>query len=320
MAAIYAKALMLAVVVVLVSTPQLAVGARRRMELYQPNPADMLSYHNGKVLHGDIAVSIVWYGQFTQVQKTIISDFLLSLTVMPQAASPSVAQWWNTIDQQYLSKAVQTAPNAGGEEAKKTQVLLANQVFDDTCSMGKSLTLAQISALAARAKPKKGGVALVFTAQDVTVEGFCMSQCGLHGSDANSGMTYVWVGNSATQCPGQCAWPFHQPEYGPQGPPLMPPNGDVAVDGMIINLAKEFAGVVTNPLGDAYYQGSSNAPLEAATACPGQFGSGSYPGYAGNLKTDQASGASYNANGAQGRKYLLPALFDPSTSTCSTLV
>jgi hypothetical protein len=239
---------------------------------------------------------------------------------MPQAASPSVAQWWNTIDQQYLSKAVQTAPNAGVEEAKKTQVLLANQVFDDTCSVGKSLTLAQISALAARAKPNKGGVALVFTAQDVTVEGFCMSQCGLHGSDANSGMTYVWVGNSATQCPGQCAWPFHQPEYGPQGPPLMPPNGDVAVDGMIVNLAKEFAGVVTNPFGDAYYQGSSDAPLEAATACPGQFGSGSYPGFAGNLKTDQASGASYNANGAQGRKYLLPALFDPSTSTCSTLV
>jgi len=320
MAAICAKALVLAVVVVLVSTPQLAVGARRRMELYQPNPADMLSYHNGPVLHGDIAVSILWYGQFTQVQKTIIYDFVLSLTMMPQAASPSVAQWWSTIDQQYLSKAARATPNAAGGEAKRTQVLLAGQVSDDNCSMGRSLTLAQVSALAARAKPKKGGVALVFTAQDVTVEGFCMSQCGLHGSDAQSGTAYVWVGNAATQCPGQCAWPFHQPEYGPQGSPLMPPNGDAAVDGMIVNLASEFAGVVTNPFGDAYYQGSRDAPLEAAAACPGQFGSGSYPGYAGNLKIDQASGASYNANGAQGRKYLLPALFNPSTLACSTLV
>ncbi|OEL18053.1 Protein EXORDIUM [Dichanthelium oligosanthes] len=264
------------------------MGARRRMELYQPNPADMLSYHNGQVLHGDIAVSILWYGQFTQVQKTIVYDFLLSLTMMPQAASPSVAQWWNTIDQQYLSKAVPATPNAGGE-AKMTEVLLANQESDDNYSMGKSLTLAQISDLAARANPKKGGVALVFTAQDVTVEGFCMSQCGLHGSDAKAGTTYVWVGNSATQCPGECAWPFHQPEYGPQDPALRPPNGDVGLDGMIVNLATELAGVVTNPFGDAYYQGSSDAPLEAATACPGQFGSGSYPGYAGNLKTDQAS-------------------------------
>jgi hypothetical protein len=60
-------------------------------------------------------VSVLWYGSFTQVQKTIIYDFLLSLTKMPQAASPSVSQWWNIIDQQYLSKAVQVTPaNAGG--------------------------------------------------------------------------------------------------------------------------------------------------------------------------------------------------------------
>ncbi|KAJ1281123.1 hypothetical protein BS78_04G284300 [Paspalum vaginatum] len=319
MAATRAKAAVFAVLVLLASSAQLSMGARRRMELYQPNPADMLSYHNGAVLNGNIAVSVLWYGQFTQVQKTIIYDFILSLTMMPQAPSPSVAQWWSTIDQQYLSKATQAAPNNAGE-AKKTQVLLGNQVSDDSCSLGKSLTLAQISDLAARANPKKGSVALVFTAQDVTVEGFCVSQCGLHGSDAKSGTAYVWVGNSATQCPGHCAWPFHQPAYGPQGPPLLPPNGDVGVDGMIANLASEFAGAVTNPFGDAYYQGASDAPLEAATACPGAFGSGSYPGYAGNLKIDQTTGASYNANGAQGRKYLLPALYDPSTSACSTLV
>ncbi|TVU28600.1 hypothetical protein EJB05_20122, partial [Eragrostis curvula] len=294
------------------------MGARRRMELYQPNPADMLSYHNGPVLHGDIPVSILWYGMFTLPQKSIIADFLLSFTAAPaQAATPSVAQWWNTIDQLYLSKAVQTKPNSG---AKKTQVLLANQVSDDRCSMGKSLTLAQVSALAARARPVKGGVALVLTAQDVTVEGFCQSRCALHGSDAKASTTYIWVGNSATQCPGQCAWPFHQPIYGPQGPPLVAPNGDVGLDGIVMNFASMLAGVATNPFGDAYYQGSRDAPLEAATACPGVFGNGAYPGYAGDLKVDAATGASYNANGENGRKYLLPALYDPSTSACSTLV
>ncbi|XP_062217565.1 protein PHOSPHATE-INDUCED 1-like [Phragmites australis] len=317
MAAVSAKAVVLAVVVIL-SSIQLCMGARRRMELYQPNPADMLSYHDGQVLHGDIAVSVLWYGKFTTAQKSVISDFLLSLTAVPQAASPSVAQWWNTIDHLYLSKAVQTKANGGG--VKKTQVLLANQVSDDNCSMGKSLTLAQVSALAALAKPRNDGVALVFTAQDVTVDGFCTSRCGLHGSDAKSGTTYAWVGNSATQCPGQCAWPLHQPMYGPQSPPLVAPNGDVGLDGMVMNLASMFAGVVTDPFGDAYYQGSRDAPLEAATACLGVFGNGAYPGYAGDLKVDTATGASYNANGAHGRKYLLPALYNPSTSACSTLV
>ncbi|KAF8729875.1 hypothetical protein HU200_017335 [Digitaria exilis] len=295
------------------------MGARRRMELYHPNPADMLSYHKGQVLHGDIAVSVLWYGPFTQVQKTIVYDFILSLTMMPQAASPSVAKWWNTT-------------NAGGP--KKTQVLLADQVSDDNCTMGKSLTLAQISSLAARAKPKKGGVALVFTAQDVTVEGFCMSQCGLHGSDAKSGTTcgkhgsaaeapqstYIWVGNSATQCPGQCAWPFAQPQYGPQGAPLVAPNGDVGMDGLVMVLATMVAGTVTNPYGDAFYQGPKDAPLEASSACPGVYGSGAYPGFPGNLLVDKTTGASYNANGVNGRKYLLPGLFNPATSTCSTLV
>ncbi|PPD81523.1 hypothetical protein GOBAR_DD21556 [Gossypium barbadense] len=60
--------------------------------------------------------------------------------------------------------------------------------------------------------------------------------------------------------------------------------------------------------------------LEASSACPGIYGKGAYPGYAGNLLVDPTTGASYNAHGNNGRKYLLPALYDPSTSSCSTLV
>jgi hypothetical protein len=314
MAVVRSKAAVLLAAVMLASTAQLCMGARRRMELYRPDPSTMLSYHEGgAVLHGDIPVSILWYGKFSAAQKSVIVDFLLSLTTEPQAAAPSVAQWWSTIDRQYLS------PVAGaGKET--TRVLLADQLSDDASSMGNSLTLAQITALAATAKPQRGGIAVVFTAEDVAVEGFGMGRCSLHGSDAGAGTTYIWVGNPATQCPGKCAWPFHQPPYGPQVPPLVAPNGDVGVDGMIMNLASMLAGAVTNPFGNAYYQGSSDAPLEACTTCPGVFGSGAYPGYAGDLKLDPATGASYNANGARGRKYLLPALYDISTSACSTLV
>jgi len=54
--------------------------------------------------------------------------------------------------------------------------------------------------------------------------------------------------------------------------------------------------------------------------CPGVYGKGAYPGYAGDLLVDSTTGASYNAHGVNGSKYVLPALFDPSTSTCSTLI
>ncbi|KAL2976809.1 hypothetical protein AAZX31_13G030700 [Glycine max] len=151
-----------------------------------------------------------------------------------------------------------------------------------------------------------------------------MSRCGTHGSTRNvknaARTAYIWVGNSETQCPGQCAWPFHQPIYGPQTPPLVAPNGDVGVDGMVINLATLLAGTVTNPFNNGYFQGPPTAPLEAVSACTGVFGSGSYPGYPGRVLVDKATGASYNAHGANGRRYLVPAMWDPQTSTCKTLV
>ncbi|KAJ8471314.1 hypothetical protein OPV22_025657 [Ensete ventricosum] len=299
---------------VLVSLAQVSMGSRVLSSLVE-QPSELLTYHNGEVLQGDIAISIMWYGAFTPTQKSIISDFLLSLTprsqARPQPLTPSVPQWWETITKVYLAKAA--------KKTTKTNIVLAEQVSDEECSLGKSLKTSQIPELAARAGSKKGGIALVFTAQDVAVEGFCMSRCGLHGADRNTGSTYIWVGNSAAQCPGQCAWPFHQPMYGPQKPPLVAPNGDVGVDGIVINLASLVAGTVTNPFGDGFFQGPREAPLEAATACPGVYGKGAYPGYAGDLLVDAATGASYNANGVRGRKYLVPALFDPSTSACSTL-
>jgi hypothetical protein len=71
------------------------------------------------------------------------------------------------------------------------------------------------------------------------------------------------------QCPGQCAWPFAKPQYGPQGSPLVAPNGDVGMDGMVMVLATMVAGTVSNPYGDGYYQGPKGAALEACSACQG---------------------------------------------------
>lgn len=80
---------------------------------------------------------------------------------------------------------------------------------------------------------------------------------------------------------------------------------------MVINLAAVLAGTVTNPFSNGYFQGS------AVSACTGVFGSGAYPG---SVLVDKSTGASYNAKGVNGRKYLLPAMWDPKTSQCTTIV
>ncbi|GJN00288.1 hypothetical protein PR202_ga17709 [Eleusine coracana subsp. coracana] len=306
------KMLMPMVALILLRLARPTLCDRRDLELDDTPVPENLTYHGGPVLHGDIPVYIVWYGAFTPEQKAIVVDFVESLTSKPAAMTPSVSLWWTTLYKAYMSNA--TAD--GGD----TRVLLDSEVADDKYSLGKTLTLAQVSQLAAGARPKKGGLVLVLTDADVVVEGFCSIRCGQHGADARAGWAYAWTGDAAAQCPGQCAWPFAKPSYGPQDKPLGAPNGDVGVDGLMVTLASMFAGAVTNPFRDAFYQGEKDAALEACTACAGVFGSGSFPGYAGNVLVDKDSGGSYNAVGAGGHKYLLPAIYDPAKAGCSTSV
>ncbi|KAK8624209.1 hypothetical protein V6N13_065562 [Hibiscus sabdariffa] len=292
----------------------LAVRRLTVTELLQDQP-DLLKYHDGPLLTGRITVNLIWYGNLKPSETAIISDFVNSLSSKPppsQKSQPTVAQWWSTAQKYYHL------------DSKKHSLSLSlgKQILDEHYSLGKSLQIKQIIELASKGD-QKDAINVVLTASDVVVEGFCMNQCGTHGHATGKKMfskfAYIWVGNSQTQCPGQCAWPFYQPIYGPQSPPLIAPNNNVGLDGMVINLASLFAGTVTNPFGNGYFQGPAEAPLEASSACPGIYGKGAYPGYAGNLLVDSSTGASYNARGEHGRKYLLPALYDPATFSCETL-
>ncbi|KAK3027466.1 hypothetical protein RJ639_041072 [Escallonia herrerae] len=280
-----------------------SIAATRKLAALVEQQPLVLNYHNGALLKGNVTVNLVWYGKFTPIQRSIIVDYILSLS-SHRSPLPSAASWWKT-----------TEKYKGGS----VSLVVGKQILDEAYSLGKSLKNSQLVYLAARGG-HMGSVNVVLTAKDVAVDGFCM-KCGTHGSTRGKArFAYAWVGNSETQCPGQCAWPFHQPIYGPQTPPLVAPNGDVGVDGMVINLATVLAATVTNPFNNGYFQGPATAPLEAVSACTGMFGSGSYPGYAGQVLVDKTTGASYNAHGVNGRKYLLPAMWDPQTSACSTLV
>ncbi|KAI3689231.1 hypothetical protein L2E82_47184 [Cichorium intybus] len=294
-----------------------SLATRRLTELLR-DPSNILKYHNGPLLAGNISVNLIWYGNFKPSQKAIISDFITSLSSTSHA-QPSVATWWKATEKYHTSS----------NKPASLSLRLGKQLSDPTYSLGKSLTDKHIVELASNGG-SRNAVNIVLTAGDVAVTGFCSGRCGTHGSALSSKnahgngkryrFAYIWVGNSETRCPGQCAWPFHQPIYGPQGAPLIAPNNDVGLDGMVINLASLLAGTATNPFGNGYYQGDASAPLEAASACPGVYGKGAYPGYPGDLLVDGTTGASYNAHGTNGRKYLVPSLYDPSTSLCSTLV
>ncbi|XP_074304178.1 protein PHOSPHATE-INDUCED 1-like [Silene latifolia] len=293
--------------------------ARNKLHEQQPIVDDpsttstLLQYHQGPLLSGKISVNIIWYGKFTPTQRGIVSDFITSLSSSAKSNhQPSVATWWNSIGKYY---------HLANKKASSLSLTLGKQVIDEKYSLGKSITNKHLVELASKGE-QVNAINLVLTASDVVVPDFCSSRCGTHSSSGKGlhKFAYIWVGNSESQCPGQCAWPFHQPIYGPQSPPLGAPNNDVGVDGMVMNLASMLAGTVTNPFGNGFYQGSKDAPLEVATACSGVYGKGAYPGYAGDLLLDSSTGSSYNANGVNGKKYLLPALYDPATSACSTLV
>ena len=278
----------------------------------------LLRYHKGSLLNGKISVNLIWYGKFTPTQRSIVADFITSLsTSSPAKSHPSVAAWWKTTEKYYHL--------ASSKKNPSLSLYLNKQILDQTYSLGKSLTQKHLVQLASKGE-QMNAINVVLTASDVAVDGFCQNRCGSHGSKStvvkgkNQKFAYIWVGNAEKQCPGYCAWPFHQPIYGPQSPPLVAPNNDVGLDGMVINLSGLLAGTATNPFGNGFYQGPADAPLEASTACPGVYAKGAYPGYAGDLLVDSTTGASYNAHGANGRKYVLPAIYDPSTSKCSTLV
>jgi hypothetical protein len=275
----------------------------------------VLPYHNGPLLGGAGALNvyIVWYGTFSLAQKAIVTDFFASFQQPGAEVHASVASWWK------LTSGYKDSKNGVPDGLVK----VAGEV-DDNYSMGKALKRADIETLvvnslgALTADP--ASMYFLLTAADVEVEGFCMNSCASHSFSLakNFMLPYAWVGNSGTQCPGQCAWPYALPQYGPQGAKaLVAPNADAGMDGMVINMATMLAGTVTNPFNNGYYQGDASAPLEAATACTGIYGAGAYPGNPGHLTVDPITRASYNAQGVGSRKYLLPALWDPTTLTCT---
>ncbi|GAV64862.1 Phi_1 domain-containing protein [Cephalotus follicularis] len=262
-----------------------------------------LKYHMGPVLTANITVHAIWYGAWQNSQKKIIREFISSISDV-NAKHPSISGWWKTA-QLYTD---QTGANIS------STVRLGAEKNDRFYSHGKSLSRLSIqsvikSAVTAKTKPlpinPKSGVYLLLTADDVYVQDFCGQVCGFHyftfPSIVGFTLPYAWVGNSAKQCPGTCAYPFAVPQFMTGFEPLKSPNGDAGVDGMISVIAHEIAELATNPLVNAWYAGQDPSfPVEIADLCEGIYGTGGGGSYTGQLLSDHDN-ATYNMHGIRRR-------------------
>ncbi|KAL4277855.1 hypothetical protein GQ457_03G004820 [Hibiscus cannabinus] len=282
-----------------------------------------LRYHMGPVLSSSpINIYLIWYGRWSESQKLLIKDFIASISPSAAASSPSpsVSEWWKTVS---------LYTDQTGANVSRTLVV-AKEHSDTGYSHGYHLTrlsVQQVIATAVKAAPfpvdHRNGIYLILTAHDVTVQDFCRAVCGFHyftfPSMVGYTLPYAWIGNSGKQCPEVCAYPFAVPGYMGGGGPgaLVPPNGDVGLDGMISVIAHELAELSTNPLVNAWYAGEDpTAPTEIGDLCEGLYGSGGGGGYIGQVMRD-GKGRTYNMNGNKGRKFMVQWVWSPALKACA---
>ncbi|RWW30390.1 hypothetical protein GW17_00005032 [Ensete ventricosum] len=305
-----------------VSGGSVATGGLEASKKYEGSSEFVkLRYHMGPVLTANVTVHPIWYGAWAPAQKHILRAFLRSISAA-SAPHPSVAAWWRTV-RLYTD---QTGANVSAT------VLLGAERSDRRYSRGRALTRLAIQsvirdAVTARRRPipvnPSGGLYLVLTSSDVAVQDFCMQACGFHyfTFPAIVGYTlpYAWVGNSATQCPGICAYPFAVPPFAVGlRTAERPPNGDVGVDGMVSVVAHELAEMASNPLVNAWYAGEDPCfPTEIADLCEGIYGTGGGGAYTGQLLIDAHTGAAFNMHGVGGSKFLVQWIWHPYLSYCS---
>lgn len=275
-----------------------------------------LKYHMGPVLTGNITVHTIWYGNWDMNEKSIIKDFLLSISDA-HSQSPSVSDWWKT---------VQLYTDQTGANVSRNVVLGPER--NDLYSHGKSLTRLTVqevinNAVTALQNPlpidAKNGIYLLLTSKDVMVQDFCKAVCGFHyftfPSIVGYTLPYAWVGNSGQQCPEVCSYPFAVPSYMTGTQAFKAPNDNAGIDGMISVIGHELAEMASNPLVNAWYAGNDpTSPTEIGDLCEGIYGTGGGGSYTGQVMND-VKGASFNLNGIR-RKFLVQWVWSPILNAC----
>ncbi|KAK9144281.1 hypothetical protein Sjap_004184 [Stephania japonica] len=275
----------------------------------RPKQLEPLKHDGGPLLNGTVKLGILWYGRFRDSQKIVVQDFLSSLHAQTRVPRPTVATWWRHVE---AYRGAIPGSRLRGKRIPRILVNVVNEKTDGEYSVGKILTHAYFPTLAGKVT---GGddsiVAVIIAARDVSVENTCLGQCSIHGVLETGRGLFIALGNPETECPGDCGWPFFPSTIGPQvGPPLIPPNGGIGEDAIVMSLAGALAHSVTNPYGNGFSSPFGRETMEAVSICNKVFGTGAIEGFAGRVLATRFK-RHYNANGVRGKKFLLPAIWNP---------
>lgn len=219
-------------------------------------------YNGGYVLIGSANVYVIWYGCWDEtcqagntLTQSITRDFMVNVGSSP----------YMQINTMY--------PNGSGQTPSGA-LLYGGEAFDQY-SHGLELTAVDIQAivrdqiLGNHVPPDPAGIYLVIASADVgsTATGFCVPGALPHhgtGFANGSQFKYGFVGNAA-RCPSVAAPQF----LDSNGTQLATPNGNLAGDAMITTIAHLVNVVITNSLGDAWFD---RYGLQTADKCVGEFG------------------------------------------------
>ena len=209
--------------------------------------ADIMTYHGGSVLTGDVNLYVVYYGDWKDSSIKIVNGFFTSI-----------------IDSDYYN--VQRSYFFGGQGGK----LILQKFIKDEYSQGKDIIPSSIidSYIGNGQFPSDdlSNVYITLTYKDVNVNGFCSNFCGFH----TNGRQNIFVGDPS-RCGGACG-----------GDPGI--NGDFSGDGIINILSHELMETISDPQLDAWY--GTNIGAENGDLCNWQFGNVKYEnGMQWNIET-----------------------------------
>jgi len=217
-------------------------------------------YHNGEVIDWrNPVVYLIWYGTFGADVDTqlILADFISSIGSTPYFQINS------------------TYPDASGHTPTGA-LTYGGSGLDGNYSHGVELTAADIQGIVADAilhgqvpfDPSAFYIVIASADVSSTATGFCVPNAPPHhghGTVNGSTFRYGFVGH-AMRCPIIAASQF-EPQY--DGSHLPTPNNNLGGDAMVSTLAHVLDTIVTDPLGDGWFD---RYGLENADKCAGTFG------------------------------------------------
>lgn len=220
------------------------------------NPCD-INYNGGPVFEKAPTVYIIWYGNWSAKDKSVIDYYFEHLGGTTQ----------EKINTTYSDSTGKFIPNAVNHSTKND--------YHDNYSQGKALSgdgaIQTIVANAIKGKhlpDDTNGIYFVLTYKDVTDPGFCSSFCGYHGPSTSivSGQTikYSMVGDP-DQCPSGCETSFILHDKSS-------PNNDPGADGTTAIMWHEFSESSSDPEVNLVTAWAGNFCGESGDCCAWLFG------------------------------------------------